>query len=77
MPRLPAEGGWRENYCFDAYDSAADLGFWIHMGRRPRDPRLWREQVLVYAPDGTFLLHRAWGVRDSGSGPKDALPDPR
>jgi hypothetical protein len=73
MPEPPAEGGWRENYCFDGYDPVTDIGFWIHMGRWPHDPGLWREQVLVYALDGTFVLHRGWGVRDSVGGPKGAL----
>jgi len=27
LPQLPDEGGWRENDCFDAYDSVTGIGF--------------------------------------------------
>ncbi|MFA5630639.1 MAG: hypothetical protein WC997_03915 [Porticoccaceae bacterium] len=70
---LPDDPSFRENYCTWGYDRERAIGFWIHMGRWPLDTRIWREQVLVYLPDGDFLVHRAWGYRDSGKGPSSAL----
>jgi len=75
VPELPADPAWRENFCFDGYDRQRDVGFWIHIGRWSLDPRIWREQVLVYWPDGTYLVHRAWGHRTSDRGPSGALLD--
>jgi hypothetical protein len=72
---LPDDPTWRENFCFDGYDRVRDIGFWIHCGRWSLDPRIWREQVLVYWPGGDYLVHRAWGVRSSDKGPSAALLD--
>jgi len=69
----PSDPAWRENLCFDGYDARTDLGFWVHMGRWPGAPELWREQVLVYAPGGDFWLHRGWGHRRSDKGASGAL----
>jgi hypothetical protein len=74
---LPEEPGWRENFCFDGYDRLRNIGFWIHCGRWSLDPRIWREQVLVYWPDGDYLVHRAWGVRPAEHGLSAALLDLR
>jgi hypothetical protein len=65
---LPHDPKWRENYCFDGYDSKNDIGFWIHCARWNQDTRFWREQVLFYLPDGTYLVHRSWGSRPSEKG---------
>jgi hypothetical protein len=75
VPQLPADPGWLENFCFDGYDHRRDIGFWIHCGRWWRDPAIWREQVLVYWPGETYLVHRAWGYRPSDRGPSAALLD--
>ncbi|HTT83795.1 MAG TPA: hypothetical protein VMF67_09970 [Rhizomicrobium sp.] len=75
VPELPDDPTWRENFCFDGYDSKRDVGFWIHCGRWSLDPRIWREQVLLYIPDGTYLVHRGWGFRESARGPSAALLD--
>ena len=75
VPELPDDPTWRENFCFDGYDRQRNVGFWIHCGRWSLDPRIWREQVLVDFPDGTYLVHRAWGVRPSARGPSGALLD--
>lgn len=72
---LPADRRWLENFCFDGYDHRRDVGFWIHCGRWWRDPSIWREQVQVYWPGGTYLVHRAWGWRPSDRGPSAALLD--
>ena len=72
---LPPDPAFRENYCTWGYDRERAIGFWIHLGRWPLDTRIWREQVLVYLPDGDFLVHRAWGARDCSQGPSSALLD--
>lgn len=72
---LPADPRWLENFCFDGYDHQRDIGFWIHCGRWWRDHSIWREQVLVYWPGETYLVHRAWGYRPSDRGPSAALLD--
>jgi len=70
---LPNDPSWRENVCFDGYDHERNVGFWIHCSRWQHDLTVWREQVLVYAPDGTYLVHRAWGRGDSTHGPAGPL----
>jgi len=75
VSELPDDPRWRENFCFDGYDKDRDVGFWIHCGRWSLDPRIWREQVLVYLPGGDYLVHRAWGFRPSDNGPRSALLD--
>ena len=75
VSELPEDPRWRENFCFDGYDKDRDVGFWIHCGRWSLDPRIWREQVLVYLPGGDYLVHRAWGFRPSDNGPRSALLD--
>jgi hypothetical protein len=75
VSELPDDPRWRENFCFDGYDKDRDVGFWIHCGRWSLDPRIWREQVLLYLPGGDYLVHRAWGFRPSDNGPRSALLD--
>jgi hypothetical protein len=75
VPKLPDDPTWRENFCFDGYDHERDIGFWIHCGRWSLDPSIWREQVLIYTPDGNYLVHRGWGYRASERGPSAALLD--
>lgn len=75
VPELPETPGWRENYCFTAFDAERNVGYWIHCGRWSLDSRLWREQVQVYLPDGGLLVHRQIGMRPSTRGPSGALLD--
>ena len=72
---LPDDPAWRENFCFDGYDAANDIGFWIHCGRWSKDPSIWREQVLIYLPDGDYMINRSWGYRESKEGVSAALLD--
>jgi hypothetical protein len=69
-PDTPA---WSENYCFDGFDRTNDIGFWLHMGRWQRNKNIWREQVLLYLPDGDHLLMRAYGALPHDNGPGGAL----
>lgn len=75
LVELPEDPTWRENFCFDGYDRVRNIGFWIHCGRWSKDPSIWREQVLVYWPDGDYYLNRSWGARPSERGPSAALLD--
>lgn len=59
---IPDIEWWTENFCFPAYDPVQNVGFWIHLGRWSLDPTIWREQVLLFLPDNTFLIHRAYGA---------------
>ncbi|MET0987880.1 MAG: hypothetical protein ABW034_20980 [Steroidobacteraceae bacterium] len=75
VEQLPDDPSWRENFCFDGYDHRRDIGFWIHCSRWPYDRGIWREQVLVYWPGTTYLVHRAWGYRPNPRGVSSALLD--
>ena len=68
LPEVPAEMHWSENYCFDGYDPKTGVGFWLHLGRWHRNADLWREEVFLYLPDGTFCVHRAIGRRKESGG---------
>ncbi len=45
------------------------------MGRWSKDTTLWREQVLVFLPDGRYALALGIGHRDSIDGPRGAALD--
>lgn len=60
---------WSENYCFTAYDATTRTGLWLHLGRTPYDPRLWRELVTVYLPSGDFAVTKGYFRSDNPSGP--------
>jgi hypothetical protein len=70
VTELPREPHWSENYCFEGYDEGDNIGFWLHLGRWPRNPAIWREQLWVYWPDGTYSIMRGFGAHpvDSGAG---------
>ena len=63
---------WSENYCFDAFDTTAGLGFWFHLGRWSKNPELWREQNKIFLPDGTVALWKTFGRRGEDQGPTAA-----
>ena len=77
VSELPDDPRWLENFCFDGYDHVRNVGYWIHCGRWWRDPRIWREQVQVYWPDGRYAVHRGFGARASEQGVSSALLDLR
>jgi hypothetical protein len=60
---------WSENYFFCSWDPSAELGIWLHLGRMPNDPTLWREMIFFYLPDGTILNGKSYGRHQSESGP--------
>jgi hypothetical protein len=65
-PDLPL---WSENFFFSGWDAAEGLGVWLHLGRMPSDPTLWREMVLLYLPDGTIVGGKHYGRAESARGP--------
>lgn len=73
VAEIPATAFWSENYCFVGFDPVVRIGFWMHIGRWSKNNRLWREQPLLFLPDGSFALLRGFGLRPSGRGPCGAL----
>jgi hypothetical protein len=65
-PDLPL---WSENFFFCAWDPKAELGVWLHLGRMPHDPTLWREMIFLYLPDGTILHGKNYGRSEGERGP--------
>ena len=64
---------YAENYMLSAYDAAADIGLWLHLGTCPDDFGLWEDQVLISLPgDGGLLwmssYHRTPPERRPASG---------
>jgi hypothetical protein len=60
-PDLPL---WSENYLFQAYDAAIDVGFWTHVGLPVDDFELWHDITLVYLPGGVeLLISKGYGSR--------------
>ena len=70
---IPGEKHWSENYCFFGHDYESNVGLYLHIGRWAQDPRIWREQVYIYLPDGTSLSYRSLGCGDASQGPSGAL----
>jgi hypothetical protein len=63
LPSAPPDV-WRftENYLVAAYDPAADISIWAHLGTWPDDFGLWEDQLLVGLPGDQDLLW-AYGYR--------------
>lgn len=61
VEQLPDIDRWSENYAFVGYDYQTRIGFAAYVGRWVKNPKLWREQLYLYLPDGTALLHMAIG----------------
>jgi hypothetical protein len=59
---------WSENFCFDGFDHDANAGAWLHLGRWPQDPVTWREQILIFLPDGSYAIVRSFGREREGRG---------
>ena len=70
VPDIPT---WSENYCWTGYDYRRRIGYWLHLGRWIEDPHIWREEVIVFLPDGTVLVRRSFGRSRIDNGAEGAL----
>jgi hypothetical protein len=70
VPDIPT---WSENYCWTGYDYERKVGYWLHLGRWVENPHIWREEVIVFLPDGTVLLWRSFGRSAIPNGAEGAL----
>ena len=66
---LPDTPFWSENYAFVGYDYQSRTGFIASIGRWVKDPRLWREQLYLYLPDSSVLVHIQIGRGDNPTVP--------
>jgi hypothetical protein len=61
---------WCENYCFDIHDRASSISMWLHVSRSQLHPRLWREVINVFLPDGRIGVWKGYGSGvDLSNGP--------
>src|ERR1700752_101028 len=68
LPERPDLPLGSQNYLFQAYDAAIDVGFWTHVGLPVDDFELWHDITLVYLPGGVeLLISKGYGSR-SGAG---------
>ena len=58
-----------ENYAFYAYDFEKHTGYVAYVGRWVKNPKIWREQLFIYLPDGSVLAHMRLGPAPDGVGP--------
>jgi hypothetical protein len=69
MAKVPPIPFMSENYCFTGIDAKSGLAFFLHMGRWVKNPAIFRELLLFYLPDGSYLLHQSFGRGDCSKGP--------
>jgi hypothetical protein len=55
---------WSENYAFVGYAPDPGIGLFVHIGRAPHNPDLWRGTTVVMEPDGGLLVSKSLGLRD-------------
>jgi len=59
---------WTEHYAFFAYDDRVESGVFIHIGRVPADPEIWRGTIQIYQPNGELLVAKYFGRDGSENG---------
>lgn len=70
LPHEPAAApNWSENYLFQGYDAARQVGFYHHLGRMPYDPRIWRGAFATCLPDGEVVVFKDYGKTEGRRGP--------
>src|SRR5437660_10600778 len=47
---------YAENFMLSAYDPAADVGMWLHLGTWPEDFGLWEDFLVVNLPDDVLWM---------------------
>jgi hypothetical protein len=74
VPRPPeAVALWSETYAFLFYDPEREIGVWLHVGRFPYQPHLWRTMFSIFLPDGRRLVGKNYERGDESRGPAGAV----
>lgn len=63
---------WSENYAFVAYAPAAEAGLFVHLGRAPYNPDLWRGTAVALLPHGELVISKTLGVSADPRAPATA-----
>ncbi|MEA2168674.1 MAG: hypothetical protein QOF76_1974 [Solirubrobacteraceae bacterium] len=53
---------WSENYAWVSYDATSQIGLFIHIGRAPHNPSLWRGTTVALLPGGEHLVSKTLGA---------------
>lgn len=70
IPRpLPGIPLWSETYAFVFFDPQDEVGVWLHCGRFPDRPELWRTMFTVFLPDGQRFVGKNYECGDESEGP--------
>jgi hypothetical protein len=60
---------WSENYAFVGFDGASGTGLFVHLGRAPHNPDLWRGTAVAFLPGGELLASKSLGLAPDVSSP--------
>lgn len=55
---------WTEHYVFFGYDPDEGFGIFLHIGRQPEAPDIWRSVLQVYLPGDELLVLKTYGAGD-------------
>ncbi|MET0983852.1 MAG: hypothetical protein ABW034_00455 [Steroidobacteraceae bacterium] len=76
LPHRPvALANWTEHYVFFGYDDTHQFGIFLHIGRLPEEPQVWRSVLQIYLPGEDLLVLKSYGhgdPRGPGAGPLQA-----
>lgn len=53
---------WSENYAFVCFDPVCEAGVFIHVGRLPHNPDLWRGTTVALLPGGELSISKSVGL---------------
>jgi hypothetical protein len=59
---------WSENFAWTGFDPGTDVGVFLHLGRSPVGPDLWRSVVVAYLPGETLLVSKTVAPSPGGIG---------
>jgi hypothetical protein len=66
MPHQPVGiPNWTEHYVFFSYDDVNQFGIFLHIGRVPQRPEVWRSVLEVYLPGEELLVLKTYGHGDA------------
>lgn len=66
VSEIPDVVDWSENYAFVGYDFDSRIGFCAYINRWVKNPKIFREQLFLYLPDGSVLSHISMGTATTG-----------